>query len=364
MKIILSRKGFDSAAGGYANPILPDGTLLSLPIPDEDSSVFFSDLFYRGKSYYEIMRELHGTKMKEDGVNRVLCQSSGCHLDPDIRREAAWRKEGWKGIFGQIGSAQSHLKNQSVGVGDLFLYFGWFRKTVMVDGKLKFDPSDKNGRHIIYGYLQVGDVIPGNKEAVFAPWMDGHPHTSGERLERSGNTVYVARDRLSFAKEHAGFGVFPYDDRLLLTKEGAARSKWILPDCFRNIEISYHTKKNWKEGYFQSAARGQEFVIQDGEAILEWVESLFDSINDQILLDDKVRTERANGALMAVNSLMNPLVKYVEDTYSELSLAPLEVQRILLIAVENAQEIQKACDETIEACRYGTDGLNEDRRFK
>ncbi len=28
MKIILSRKGFDSANGGQASPILPDGTML------------------------------------------------------------------------------------------------------------------------------------------------------------------------------------------------------------------------------------------------------------------------------------------------------------------------------------------------
>ncbi len=35
MQIILSRKGFDSASGGGPSPILPDGTLLSLPIPED-----------------------------------------------------------------------------------------------------------------------------------------------------------------------------------------------------------------------------------------------------------------------------------------------------------------------------------------
>lgn len=39
MKFILSRKGMDSAAGGFANPILPDGTLLSLPIPDDSTGI-------------------------------------------------------------------------------------------------------------------------------------------------------------------------------------------------------------------------------------------------------------------------------------------------------------------------------------
>ncbi len=32
-RVILSRKGVDSAAGGRPSPILPDGRLFSLPIP-------------------------------------------------------------------------------------------------------------------------------------------------------------------------------------------------------------------------------------------------------------------------------------------------------------------------------------------
>ena len=43
MKIILSRKGFDSSNGGCPSPIMPDGTLLSMPIPTDDD-VFFSDV--------------------------------------------------------------------------------------------------------------------------------------------------------------------------------------------------------------------------------------------------------------------------------------------------------------------------------
>ena len=36
MKIILSRKGFDSANGGIVSPIMEDETLISFPIPSED----------------------------------------------------------------------------------------------------------------------------------------------------------------------------------------------------------------------------------------------------------------------------------------------------------------------------------------
>ena len=45
--MILSRKGFDSKNGGIASPILPDGTLLSLPIPQENGREY-EELRYNG----------------------------------------------------------------------------------------------------------------------------------------------------------------------------------------------------------------------------------------------------------------------------------------------------------------------------
>lgn len=68
MKVILSRKGFDSTSGGLCNPILPDGTLLSMPIPGESKySVYYTDLSYNVKdlegnihkiSYEDILLQL------------------------------------------------------------------------------------------------------------------------------------------------------------------------------------------------------------------------------------------------------------------------------------------------------------------
>ncbi len=63
MKIILSRKGFDSSAGGVPSPIFPDGGLLSLPIPDKASQIACNDIagedtVFRD-SRAEDTRELH-----------------------------------------------------------------------------------------------------------------------------------------------------------------------------------------------------------------------------------------------------------------------------------------------------------------
>jgi len=60
-----------------------------------------------------------------------------------------------------------------------------------------------------------------------------------------------------------------FNDKLVLTKKGLSRSKWDLPDCFRDAEISYH-KHLWIDGYFKSADKGQEFVVKDNERIEEW----------------------------------------------------------------------------------------------
>ena len=55
MKIILSRKGFDSSNGGCPSPILPDGTLLSMPIPSNDAESY-DDLCYNGETYSDILK--------------------------------------------------------------------------------------------------------------------------------------------------------------------------------------------------------------------------------------------------------------------------------------------------------------------
>ena len=47
MKIVFSRKGYDWANGGTPSPVMPDGTMLSLPIPQcGDNPNVRSDLIH------------------------------------------------------------------------------------------------------------------------------------------------------------------------------------------------------------------------------------------------------------------------------------------------------------------------------
>ncbi len=94
MKIILSRKGFNSSYGGQPSPILPDGTLLTMPIPSKDEVVKYTNLYHNGESYYKIIQDLkQNSKIKENYV---------CHLDPDLRFDVMQRQtDDWKPILGK-----------------------------------------------------------------------------------------------------------------------------------------------------------------------------------------------------------------------------------------------------------------------
>src|ERR1700740_1827556 len=109
MKIILSRKGFDSKTGRFPSPIFEDDTILSLPIP-----------YAKGESYRDIKTGLpefdHMGRLVEelskDGP--ATSSNSKAHLDPDLNPTAISRARGWRGTFGQSSSQQSHLDKNHV----------------------------------------------------------------------------------------------------------------------------------------------------------------------------------------------------------------------------------------------------------
>jgi Nucleotide modification associated domain 3 len=259
MKIILSRKGIDSGAlsGKMASPILPCGCLCSVPIPYR-CGISYSDIHFGTRSFQQIIAELNPR-----WSNRLA------HLDPDLRHGAVTsRLSGWRPAFGQSGAAVGHLINQGVGVGDLFVFFGWFRRTIEQNGNLMFDPRDVHGRHIVFGWLEVGHVIESLPLPKGLLSLSDHPHVKFFEEEDRPNRIYVSS--LSGLKA----GTFQTErEGIVLTRNGGKRSKWLLPDVFESLflkrDLSYHgNEERWdREGdmiALQSVSRGQEFVL-DGE---------------------------------------------------------------------------------------------------
>ncbi len=279
MRIILSRKGFDSSAGGCPSPIFPDGRLYSLPIPDKKSPIAYSDLDCDGINVGQLVSQLTRDPKR---VHHYA------HLDPDLREDALTRQPGWRPILGQAGSAQGHLRNQRVVPGDIFLFFGSFRPVELVDGMWRFVKSEPP-RHVIWGWLQIGEVLKvDDLRDSDIPWARYHPHFAYE--PDATNTLYLAADSLSVGEHsniNTGAGFFPrISSDLVLTKPGSAnQTLWRLPSWFYPSDgiskLSYNPSMNrWSlDGsycYLKSAARGQEFVVDatglnDAQA---WVVSL------------------------------------------------------------------------------------------
>lgn len=275
MKIILSRKGFDSGYGGYPSPILLNGEMLSIPIPVPEEDIKYDEIYVdKNNSYINIMNRLYGERIKVENKGSYKINELSCHLDPDIRKLTYKRHNEWVGLFGQSGAAQSHLNNRGVKEGDIFLFFGWFKSTKNELKDIEFNRSC-TGFHAIYGYLQVGEIITVNQLTSKA-WMNYHPHVKRGRQATDNDVVYIARESLSFNKDLQGSGTFKFSPELKLTKDGMSRYKWDLKDFMRDVNISYHSKKSWKEGYFQSATKGQEFVIDANKKVVNWVKDLIE----------------------------------------------------------------------------------------
>lgn len=270
-KIILSRKGFDSASGGYPSPILPDGTMISFPIPEDSAGIYYNALKHKDLPYLDLMKQL--------GIKKYT-ENSRVHLDPDINYSVIERNcNKWEAIFGQCSASASHLDNHKVKEGDIFLFFGWFRNTIKTASGYKYDPNDKEGRHIIWGYLEIGQKIK-IVDKVYPEHYLTHPHF--EDKNRPNNTAYIATDKLSLDNSLAGAGVFKYDENLVLSSEPSKKTVWKLPKYFHpdcNTIMTYHTDiKRWenKNDYclLRCVDRGQEFVIYEKPEIEQWAKDI------------------------------------------------------------------------------------------
>lgn len=236
MKVIFSRKGFDSSSGGAPSPIL-NGRLVSLPIPTNRRSA----TTYRDLNLGEIVK--NQTKNRIGGDNL-------CHADPLFHEDRC--------AFGQTGGSQSHLDKNNVSIGDIFLFFGLFQR-----------PRGQK-EHWIYGYMQVDEVqrlgsapLQGQSPA-WAPFQ--HPHTIGEWNEN--NTLYVGK----------GSKASTANEALRLTVDGESASVWRVPSWLKSRGLTYHAQRErWIDGdKLRVVGRGQEF-ISDFDELPEaklWIESI------------------------------------------------------------------------------------------
>ena len=244
MKIIFSRKGFDSAAGGGPSPIV-GGRPVSLPIPDTKG---LAPTTYGERGLGELVTAASRGRLSGEDL---------CHDDPMFTDDG-------RCVFGQCGGAQTHLDRQGVGVGDIFLFFGWFS-------------GEGNGdHHRIFGYLKVEEIVrlAAADEKMRQHFADlGHPHAFGFHHPNRSDALYVGEGRTAASASNA----------LRLTREGHTRTHWRVPEWLGEVGLSYHREaKRWPApDHLVSVAQGQEFVadITGRDDARAWLDAILAEIS-------------------------------------------------------------------------------------
>jgi hypothetical protein len=277
MKVIISRKGFDGENGGVPSAILEDGRLIPFPIPASNDPSTYDDVRVNGVAIGELVEDLTGGK---------ILRTRSCHLDPDIDDGSLLRAEGWRQCFGQDSAAQGHLRKQNVSEGDLFLFFGWFRRVEKASSRWRYVRGAPH-LHVLYGWLRVGQIIRlghGERPSPLEAFLR-HPHLHDRTRET--NTLYMADNQLGVAGIDApGAGLFRRltANRTLTDRSQMNRSVWRLPGWMhpeRSSSLTYHSDpQRWSmdggECIMKSVAKGQEFVLQtDIQNLGEWIDDLF-----------------------------------------------------------------------------------------
>ena len=263
MKVILSRKGFDSQNGGIASPIFPDNTLISFPIPSYRDTLY-ENLHYKGKTFLEMLQDLHFQQNAYWG-----------HLDPDLDQSLQSKPvEGWFPAFGQTSASATYLKNNGIAPGDLFLFFGTFHKVEDIDGHLSYVKKTGNfyndkDLHIIWGYLQIGEILD-KWEDIKKVWW--HSHADPSRRSDKANTIFKASDTLSFDKTKPGAGLLTFNKKRVLTLEGATKATWKKNPVYDVDHILCKRKnmaKDPTQGIYYSGI-WQELILQESKECTEW----------------------------------------------------------------------------------------------
>jgi hypothetical protein len=302
MKIILSRKGVDSAAGGEASYITRGGDLICIPIPEKNAVGHSTNYASIHSNIGDLGNFVAPFWIVPNGTKQFLVPRSKAHLDPDLCSTSLPRKAGWIAAFGQRTPSAVHLLDRHVDRGTLFLFYGWFRDAcatfrspMPLRGKNSHYAPMGRSLHLIFGYLQVEQCYKGEDTGALLaafPALSDHPHLNTPRVNTPNNRLYIATDRLQIdglCKSLPGAGVFAFDQRRRLTAAGEhRRSHWRLEgwrttnnnqpifdrDAGAFIGWTPHGVCDWEvinHGY------GQEFAIdtKTHPDVLKWVLNLF-----------------------------------------------------------------------------------------
>ena len=264
MKIIFSRKGFDSSAGGFPSLIFPNDTLYSVPIPGKLNLKKYCELEFKYKNYriQDVLNDLTKKRIYINGKSKQCdynnCEFS-CHHDPYFIKT----NQSNLIALGQVGIALKHLENQNVKKGDIFLFYGLFRKVIYKNNQWLYNENFKP-IHLIFSYMKINEIYTINDyiDAKLLiekyPFLTKHPHLDKPFIEK-----YKGKNKIFLGNECK---IFDFHTKRILSDidnyDGA--SKWKLPISFNFVNSISYIKKieiQNKHAYLRHKGYGQEFVL-------------------------------------------------------------------------------------------------------
>ena len=292
MKLVLSRKGFDSGSGGCFSPYNHDtGKYIWFPIPEKVNSysnqIRYTDILVkseyidglRGSNLSEVYNSLKGTdhvKLRKNEYASIYDGELFAHFDPMLGLPP-WIEESenckiGKG-FGQFNAAP-HLEKQNVKEGSIFLFFGGFQST----------SNKKISGHYIYGWLKIKKRIESYKECIEIIEeynLQHHPHITEAAFERNQkNFIFIPDQWLFEDLGIPGCGYFAtLNDHLLLSNSKEMNTAtWKLPNFYyKNLtQVHQNTWNYLPDGSCTvKTGIGQEFVTPLSEKGKGWLRELF-----------------------------------------------------------------------------------------
>lgn len=292
MKLVLSRKGFDSGSGGCLSPYDHDsGHYIWFPIPEKVNSysnqIRYTDILVKneylcnlkGSNLSEVYKSFKGkdqVKLRKNEYASIDDPNLFTHFDPMLGKPP-WLVENKNFIigkgFGQFNAAP-HLENHNVKDGSIFLFFGGFQSTSnkIVSG------------HYIYGWLKIKKRIETYMECkeIIEPYnLEHHPHITEAAFKRNQKNYIFLPDQWLFEDLNipgCGYFITLNDDLLLSCSKESNKATWKLPIFFYKNLTQVH-QKTWQieQEKFCTVKTGigQEFVTHLSKKGEEWVRELF-----------------------------------------------------------------------------------------
>ncbi len=125
--------------------------------------------------------------------------------------------------------------------------------------------------HVVYGYMQVGDILTSPKQIERYSW---HPHSSYNRLINQTNALYVPSERLSLLPDLPGYGVLDYRQDRVLTMDGQSRGTWNAWPFLMPQHVCGSRKNSAKGAGLYYSGIWQELVIYESPGLIDWVKEI------------------------------------------------------------------------------------------